>query len=134
MKATAVVVDGFPVAPYSHAVKAGKLVYVAGQTGMDYRTGKISNNFETQARQAFENLSTVLRSAGLSLEMVVKTTVWLQNAVHFQTMNKLYQEYFPKNAPARSTPIVDLPRPDLLISIEAIALSSNERPSQSLGR
>lgn len=122
MNPVAVSVDGFPQAPYSHAIKAADFLYVAGQIGMDYRSGKMSNDFETQARQAFENVATVLRSAGSSMEKVVKTTVWLQDAANFEIMNKLYKEYFPKTAPARSTPVVDLPRPDLLISIEAIAL------------
>ena len=122
MNPVAVSVEGFPSSAYSHAVKAGEVVYVAGQIGIDYQTGKISEKFETQARQAFENLSNVLGSAGSGMEKVVKTTVWLQNPANFETLNNLYKEYFPNNAPARSTPIVNLPRPDLQISIEAIAL------------
>lgn len=123
MNPVAVNVDGFPVSPYSHAIIAGGLVYVAGQTGMDYSTGNISNDFEKQARQAFKNLAAVLNSAGSKLELVVKTTVWLKDPANFDTLNKLYKEFFPQNAPARSTPVVDLPRQDLQISIEAIALA-----------
>ncbi len=121
MNPVPVVVQGFPSGPYSHAVTLGGFVFVAGQTGTDYRTGKISDDFETQARQAFENLGAVLRSAGSDLKHVVKTTVWLQDAANFDVLNKLYKEYFPENAPARSTPVVNLPKPNLQISIEAIA-------------
>ncbi len=122
MKPTAVTVGGFPEMPYSAAVKAGEFLYVSGQTGMDYRSGKMSDDFETQARMAFENLAAVLRSAGCNLGNVVKTTVWLKDAKNFDAMNKLYKEYFPVNAPARSTPVVDLPKPAYLISIEAVAV------------
>ncbi len=114
-----------PPAVYSQAVRAGNLVFVAGQTGADLSTGKLSDDFATQARQAFENLAIVLRASGSGLDKVVKTTVWLKDAAHFDAMNKLYASYFPKNAPARSTPIVDLPRPNLLISIEAIAVAND---------
>ncbi len=124
MSATDRMSDKLPHTPavYSQAVTAGDLVFVAGQAGMNYDTGTLPDEFEAQARQAFENLAIVLRASGSSMKNVVKTTVWLRNAGDFQTMNKLYAEYFPARAPARSTPIVDLPKPNLLISIEAIAV------------
>jgi 2-iminobutanoate/2-iminopropanoate deaminase len=109
-------------AVYSQAVRAGDLIFVAGQAGVEYASGEVSDDFETQARQAFKNLSTVLVASGSSLQHVVKTTVWLRDAANFDTLNKLYAEYFPTNAPARSTPIVNLPKPNLQISIEAIAV------------
>jgi 2-iminobutanoate/2-iminopropanoate deaminase len=121
MNTTAVSVEGFPDAPYSQAVKAEGLVFVSGQPGIDYSTGELSDNFETQARQAFQNLATVLRSAGSEMHLVIKTTIWLTDAANFEIVNKLYKEYFLKNAPTRSTPIIDLPKRELKISIEAIA-------------
>lgn len=111
-----------PAFSYSQATKVGNLIFVAGQGGVDYSTGGISENFETQARQAFENLKIVLISSGSSMEQVAKTTVWLCDAANFDTLNKLYAEYFPINPPARSTPVVKLPRENLQISIEAIAV------------
>ena len=111
-------------AVYSQAIQAGNLVFVSGQAGVDHRSGKISDDFETQARQAFENVSAVLVASGSSLQRVVKTTVWLRDAANFDLLNKLYAHYFPGNPPARSTPVVDLPRPNFLISIEAIALKN----------
>jgi 2-iminobutanoate/2-iminopropanoate deaminase len=108
--------------PFSQAVRAGDLVFVAGQPGIDFQSGIISDDFETQARQAFDNLALVLLASGSNLDRVVKTTIWLRDASNFDTLNKLYTEYFPANAPTRSTPVVDLPKPNLQISIEAIAV------------
>jgi 2-iminobutanoate/2-iminopropanoate deaminase len=109
------------IGPYSQAVRAGDLVFVAGQTGIDPTTGAVpKGGFEPQARQAFVNLGAVLRAAGSDLDRVVKTTVFLTNTESFPAMNALYGEFFPTRPPVRSTPIVALPR-GLLISIEAIA-------------
>ena len=111
---------------YSQAVTVGNLIFVAGQAGVDFETGFISPDFETQARQAFENLSTVLTAANSGLDRIVKTTVWLVDAANFDCLNKLYAEYFPTNPPARSTPVVDLPKKEFQISIEAIATVAAE--------
>jgi 2-iminobutanoate/2-iminopropanoate deaminase len=107
--------------PYSHAVQAGELVFISGQAGIDPDTGALpEGDFESEARQAFRNLDRVLQAAGLSLDRVVKTTVWLSSADDFPGMNALYAEFFPTKPPARSTPIVGLPR-NLRVSVEAIA-------------
>jgi 2-iminobutanoate/2-iminopropanoate deaminase len=108
--------------PYSHVVRAGDFLFVSGQAGLDPATGSLAGEtFESQARQAFENLSTVLQAAGSSLANVVKTTIFCADPTAFATVNQLYAEYFPENPPARSVPIVQLPR-GLLISIECIAV------------
>lgn len=110
-----------PVMTYSQAVRVGDLVFVAGQVGMDFESGFISTDFETQARQAFTNLSAVLDAAGSGLDKVAKTTIWLVDAANFDCLNRLYADYFPTNPPARSTPIVALPKKEFQLSIEAIA-------------
>jgi 2-iminobutanoate/2-iminopropanoate deaminase len=108
--------------PYSQVTRLDQLLFVSGQASTDPATGDlIPGSFAVQARQAFENLSAALRAAGSSLEHVVKTTIFLCDAVNFPELNKLYAEYFPQNPPARSTPIVKLPLEQLAISIEAIA-------------
>lgn len=119
-----VITEGLPhpAFSYSQATKVGNLLFIAGQAGVDFTTGNVSEDFEAQARQAFENLKTVLTAAGSSMRQVAKTTVWLCDAANFDTLNKLYAEYFPVNPPARSTPGVKLPRENLQISIEAIAV------------
>ncbi len=106
--------------PYSHAVRLGDLLFIAGQAGINATTGTAPDAFDAQARQAFENLATVLEAAGSSLQHVAKTTVFLTNADNFPKLNELYAEFFPTNPPARSVPIVQLPR-GLLISIECMA-------------
>jgi 2-iminobutanoate/2-iminopropanoate deaminase len=111
-----------PVMPYSQAVQLGNLISVSGQTGMDFRSVNISDDFEIQTRQAFENLSIVVPASGSSLRRAVKTTCRLRNSEHFELSNKLYAEYFRNDPPARSTPILDLPKPNLSIPIEAIAV------------
>jgi 2-iminobutanoate/2-iminopropanoate deaminase len=108
--------------PYSHAYRAGNLLFIAGQAGIDPETGaQAGETFEEQGRQAFENLKTVVEAAGSSLGQVAKTTVFLADASKFTAMNEMFAEYFPSNPPVRSTPVVQLPR-GLLISIEAIAI------------
>jgi 2-iminobutanoate/2-iminopropanoate deaminase len=108
------------VGPYSPAFRAGELVFVAGQPGLDPATGSVPDGgFEAEARQAFTNLRTVVEAAGASLGRVVKTTVFLGSAEDFPAMNQLFAEFFPSAPPVRSTPIVGLPR-GLRISIDAI--------------
>jgi 2-iminobutanoate/2-iminopropanoate deaminase len=108
--------------PYSQVVRVDQLLFVSGQASVDPASGEvIGGSFETQARQAFENLSAALHAAGSSLKHVVKTTVFLADASNFGILNKLYAEYFPQDPPARSTPIARLPLEELAISIEAIA-------------
>jgi 2-iminobutanoate/2-iminopropanoate deaminase len=107
--------------PYSHVVRADALYFIAGQPGIDPATGDVPpGGFEAEARMAFENLRRVVEAAGLGLERVVKTTVFLAAAEDFPAMNALFGEFFPTPPPVRSTPIVALPR-QLRISIEAIA-------------
>jgi len=107
--------------PYSQAVRLGDLIFVAGQAGLDPTTGTVvAASFEAQARQAFENLRAVLEDCGSGLEHVVKTTCFLAVPEAFEQLNALYAQYFPVAPPARSTPVVQLPR-GLLFSIEAIA-------------
>jgi 2-iminobutanoate/2-iminopropanoate deaminase len=109
-----------PIGPYSHAVRAGDLLFVAGQPGLDPVTGSVpAGDFEAEARQAFMNLRTVVEAAGASLARVVKTTVFLGSADDIPAMNELFAEFFPTAPPARATPIVGLPR-GLRISIEAV--------------
>jgi 2-iminobutanoate/2-iminopropanoate deaminase len=109
--------------PYSQAVRAGDFIYVAGQAGLDPATGNAAGpDFESQARQAFKNLSDVLAMAGSSMSRVVKTTVFLADPDAFGKLNEFFAEFFPTRPPVRSTPIVRLPR-GLLISIECIALA-----------
>jgi 2-iminobutanoate/2-iminopropanoate deaminase len=109
--------DAFP-----QAVIAGNFIFLSGMPGLDPSNGKIiSSDFEAQVRQSFENIKTVLQEAGSDLSKVVKTTIFMVSGNDFAVVNKVYKEFFPENAPARSTPQV-MPFPaGILVSIECIA-------------
>lgn len=108
-----------PFGPYSSAVRAGDVLYISGQPGLDRATGSVPpGGFEAEARQAFTNLRAVIEAADGSMDRVVRTTVYLASADDFAAMNLLFAEAFPSAPPARSTPIVGLPR-GLRISIDA---------------
>lgn len=107
---------------FPQAVMADKLIFVSGTAGFNPATGKLSDNFEEQARQAFGNIKTILEEMGSSMDKIVKTTVFMVSGNDFSILNKVYGEVFPENAPARSTPQV-MPFPaGILISVECIAL------------
>lgn len=110
------------IGPYSQAVRADNLLFVAGQPGIDPSTGQVAGStFEAQARQALKNLAAVLEDAGTSLHRVVKVTCFVTDASDFPKLNELFAEFFPETPPVRSTPVVALPK-GLLFSIDAIAV------------
>jgi 2-iminobutanoate/2-iminopropanoate deaminase len=125
MKKKIVKSDKAPAAlgPYSVAVKAGHVVFTAGQLGIDPSSGNfVEGGIEEQTRQALENIKAVLEAAGTKMSKVVKTTVFLLDMNDFGAMNGIYGEYFTKKFPARSAvQVARLPK-DGLVEIEAIAM------------
>src|ERR1700722_17929897 len=91
---------------FPQAVIADKFVFLSGTPGFDPTTGQLSDSFEEQTRQSFLNIKTILEELGSSMEKIVKTTVFMVSGNDFSTLNKVYDEIFPSNAPARSTPQV----------------------------
>jgi 2-iminobutanoate/2-iminopropanoate deaminase len=92
------------VGPYSHAVAAGDIVYLSGQTPLDPKTGKlVAGDVGAQTAQCFENLANVLAAAGLTLDDVVKVNVFLTDIGDFAAMNAVYATKFAAPYPARST-------------------------------
>jgi 2-iminobutanoate/2-iminopropanoate deaminase len=108
---------------FPQAVITDNYIFLSGMPGLDPITGKVpSDNFEDQARQCFLNVKTVLEEGGSNMTKIVKTTVFMVTGNDFSILNKIYSEFFPENAPARSTPQV-MPFPaGILISVECIAL------------
>ncbi|MFN8574099.1 MAG: Rid family detoxifying hydrolase [Gemmatimonadaceae bacterium] len=92
------------IGPYSHAVWAGDLLYLSGQTPIDPATGKlIEGDVGAQTMRAFDNLEAVLKDAGLSLDDAIKCNVYLTNMADFPAMNAAYNQRFAKPFPARTT-------------------------------
>ncbi len=110
------------VGPYSQAVWAGDLLYCAGQIPLDPLTGDlIDGDVTAQTVRVLDNIKGLLESQGLTLDRVVKTTVFLQKMDDFAAMNAVYSRYFPHEPPARSTiQVARLPK-DAMVEIEVIA-------------
>ncbi|HOM99414.1 MAG TPA: Rid family detoxifying hydrolase [Acidobacteriota bacterium] len=110
--------------PYSPAVAAGGWIFVAGQIPVDPRTGEVvRGSIEEQTRRVLENVRLVLRPAGVDLDAVVRTTVYLRDLSDFSAMNGVYAAFFSTEAPARTTVgVADLPQ-GVDIEIDAIAWS-----------
>ena len=89
--------------PRSLATKAGGFVFVGGQVPRDETGNVIAGGIEPQTRQTMKNVAQALALAGCTLEDVVKTMVWLDDAGDFAEFNRVYAEFFPGNKPTRST-------------------------------
>ena len=110
------------VGPYSQAVRAGGLLFCAGQLPLVPASMKIeAADIEGQTRQVLENIRAVLEAAGVGMAQVVKTTVFLRDLADFAKMNALYDAAFAPHKPARSTVQVARLPLDALVEIEAIA-------------
>lgn len=117
--------DDLPVlGPYSPAVRAGGLVFVSAQAGIDPSTGDApaTGGFEAECRQALTNLDRVLERAGSDLRHVVRTTVFYTDLADMPAINATFADVFPVSPPARSSALVGLPG-GRRISVDAIALA-----------
>lgn len=110
------------IGPYCHAMKVGNLLFCSGQTPLDPDSMKlVGTTIEEQTKRVLNNLSIVLAGVNLSLNNIVKTTVFLKNMDDFQGMNKVYEELFAKHKPSRTTISVKQNPLDALVEIECIA-------------
>ena len=119
------------IGPYSHAVWAGKRLYLSGQTPLDPATGELAQgDIGAQAEQCFRNLFAVLKAAGLGANDVIKVNVYLTDMADFAAMNAVYATMFEKPYPARTTvAVAGLPRA-ARIEIEMIAPAERRMPEQ----
>lgn len=110
------------IGPYSQAIDTGTFVYVSGQIPVNPTTGEIPEGITAQTAQSIANFKAILAEAGLSIDNVVKTTVFLADMGDFAAMNAVYAENFTEPYPARSAVAVkELPK-QVLVEIEVIAL------------
>ena len=110
------------IGPYSQAIDTGAFVFASGQIPLNPATGEfVEGGIKEQTRQALNNAREILRSAGLDLSNVVKTSVMLADIKYFGEMNEVYAEFFNEPFPARSAfAVKDLPK-GALVEVECIA-------------
>lgn len=111
------------VGPYSQGTKCGNMIYTSGQLPIDPETGNLlTGDIQEQAKRSLENVKAVLKSAGATLEDVVKVNVYVTDIEKFSLINEVYAEYFSSHKPARA--LVEVSRLPLggEIEIEAVAM------------
>lgn len=93
-----------PVGPYSHVAESDGLFFFSGQIGLNGATGKLAEGgIAAETEQCFKNITAVLETAGLTESDVLKVTVFLTDMADFPAMNSIYEKYFSKPYPSRST-------------------------------
>ena len=117
-----VITDRAPeaIGPYSQAFRAGDILFVSGQIPIDPANGMIPDGITAQTEQACRNVSEVVKTAGMTMDDVVKTTCFLADMSDFAAFNEVYEKYFTSR-PARSCVAVKTIPRGCLCEIEAIA-------------
>ena len=110
------------IGPYSQAVVASNLMFISGQIAVDPTGNTAPSDIREQTRQVLLNLKAILESQGLTMDNVVKTTVYLSDMENFGQMNEEYAKFFTENPPARATVEVSRLPKDFLVEIDAIAV------------
>ena len=111
-----------PIGPYSQATMVDGFLFVSGQGAIDPSSGQlVGTDIETQTKQTMKNVRGILEASGLTLSDVVKVSIFLKNMADFKSMNDVYKTFFTQDPPSRTTVEVDLPLPNMLIEIDAIA-------------
>ena len=109
--------------PYSQAVEANAFVFASGQLGINPATGEfVEGDVQAQTRQALTNARAIMNEAGLDLNNVIKTTVFLSDMANFAAMNEIYAEFFSEPYPARSAVAVKTLPKNALVEVECIAV------------
>ena len=110
-----------PVGPYSPGIFAGDFLYVSGQ-GARLPDGKFPATPEEQIRQCLENVKSIIDAAGLTMEHIAYSQVYLHTSVSYDALNKVWPQYFPKNPPARATLGVYRMPTETPVEINAVAV------------
>jgi len=109
------------IGPYSQAIDLGNLVITSGQLPIDPATGAFPEGIQAQTKQSLTNVKAIIEAAGLTMDSVVKTTVFLADMNDFAVFNEIYAQYFTSKYPARScVQVAALPKGGL-VEIEVIA-------------
>lgn len=113
------------IGPYVQGVDMGSFVFTSGQIPLCPETGAIAADIEAQTLQSLHNVKGIVEAAGLTVNNIIKTTVFVKDLADFEAVNRVYNEFFMEhnaNFPARScVEVARLPK-DVKIEIEAIAV------------
>ncbi|MBA3706753.1 MAG: RidA family protein [Bacteroidetes bacterium] len=113
-----------PIGPYSQAVEFGNLIFTSGQIALDTNGYIVSDEVDDQTKKALDNIKNILEDNGSSMDNVIKTTVFLKDMIYFNSMNEVYETYFGKSLPARSTvAVAGLPK-NVKVEIEVVAFKN----------
>ena len=113
------------IGPYSQAIRFGNLIFCSGQIPLEPKSGQmVSDDIADQTRRVLDNISGLLKSEGLSLGDVLKTTIFLTDLGNFQIVNEIYGSYFSNQPPARSTVQVSALPKGAKVEIEVIACAN----------
>jgi 2-iminobutanoate/2-iminopropanoate deaminase len=110
------------IGPYSQAIEVGNMLFASGQIPIDPATGNIPEGITAQTTQALANVRAILAAAGLTLDNVVKTTVFLADMGDFTAMNEVYGAAFSAPYPARSAVAVKTLPKNVLVEVEVLAI------------
>lgn len=110
------------IGPYSQGVSIENLVFVSGQLPINVETGIMPEDIASQAKASLNNVKAILAESGLTMDNVVKTTIFLDDINDFVVVNEVYGSFFKEPFPSRSTvEVAKLPK-DAKVEIEAIAI------------
>ena len=122
MKAISTNMAPAAIGPYSQAIEVGNLVFTSGQLPIDPATGAFpEGDIKEQARQSLLNIQAILKEVGLTMNNVVKTTVFMADMGDFADMNEVYAEFFSEPYPARSAVAVKTLPKGAMLEIEVVA-------------
>ena len=122
MKAISTNMAPAAIGPYSQAIEVGNLVFTSGQLPINPTTGAFpEGGIKEQARQSLLNIQAILKEAGLTMNNVVKTTVFMADMGDFADMNAVYAEFFSEPYPARSAVAVKALPKGAMLEIEVVA-------------
>jgi 2-iminobutanoate/2-iminopropanoate deaminase len=108
--------------PYSQAIVTGNMIFTSGQLGINPESGVLEENIAGQAKRCLNNIQEVLSTAGFEKTNVVKTTIFLKNLADFDTVNKIYSDFFGDHKPARTTvEVAALPK-NALIEVDVVGV------------
>ena len=110
------------IGPYSQGIDIGNLVFTSGQLPLNMDTGEMETEIKAATKASLSNVKAILAEAGLTMDNVIKTTVFISDMNNFAAMNEVYATFFGDTAPARScVEVARLPK-DVLVEIEAVAV------------